>query len=375
MTLPMDFYESLLDLACAIQQVPAPTFKEEKRARYLFQLFQAEGIKRIEADAAGNLLACLSGGGQRPLVVCAHLDTVHPAEGRIPLKRSADRITGPGIGDNALGLAALVGLARFMLQNKILPPGEIWLVATAGEEGLGNLSGMRAVVERFKDQPQAYLVLEGIGLRNIFHRGLGVDRYRITVQTGGGHPWLDHDQPSAIHELAALITHLAAIPLPQKPRTTLNVGTIFGGKTVNTIAAEAVIDIDLRSESSAVLESLAEQVHSLVKAVRRPGVKTAIVSIGRRPSGEIPENHPLVLLAQECLQTAGVHPILGIASTDANIPLSLGLPAICIGLTSGGHPHTPQEYIDARPLQAGFQALLELTRRIWDQPIGDSTAA
>jgi tripeptide aminopeptidase len=362
-----DFHQSLLELACAIQQVPAPTFQEGPRARYLAQRLQEEGLSRLELDAAGNLLACIPGAGRRPLVVSAHLDTVHADLEHPPLKKGKDRITGPGIGDNALGLAALVGLARSIDRGPVSPPGDLWLVATVREEGLGNLDGMQAVVDRFGDQPLAYLVLEGIGLRNVFHRGLGVERYRITVQTAGGHPWLDHHQPSAIHELAALVTHLAAIPLPVSPRTTLNVGTIRGGTTINTIAAEATIDVDLRSESNTLLQGLAEQVQNLAQAIQRPSVKTALELIGRRPAGEIPADHPLVLLAKDCLQRIGAQPILGIASTDANIPLSRGLPAICIGLTSGNHAHTGQEYIDTHPFKAGFQMLSDLVEHIWEQ--------
>jgi len=240
------------------------------------------------------------------------------------------------------------------------------MVGTVGEEGLGNLRGMRAVVDRFRNQPVAYLVLEGMGLGEIFHRALGVRRYRITIQTPGGHSWTDYGRPSAIHEIAAFITHLRAFQLPSDPRTTMNAGVISGGTSVNTIASQAWFELDLRSEKVEILDQLAVQVENLAKSSQREGVEVRQEEIGSRPAGGLALAHPLVQRAIHVLKNLGVEPSPGIGSTDASLPLSRGLPAVCIGLTRGGGAHTLQEHILTRYLKVGLAQLAELAIRAWD---------
>ena len=298
-----------------------------------------------------------------PLVISAHLDTVFPASTGLAVTRTPERIYGPGIGDNSLGVAGLVGLVwalrrRQELRNNLRLPGDIWLVANTGEEGLGDLGGMRAVVERFGEHVLAYLILEGMALGHVYHRALAVSRYRITLRTAGGHSWVDYGKPSAVHELAGLITRLAALPLPAHPRTSLNVGVVEGGTTVNTIAAEAHLELDLRSEGARALNDLVSQVETLVKAANRPDVQAVVEFIGQRPAGKISAAHPLVRLAQQTLAEQGLHPTLTIGSTDANIPLSRGLPALCLGLSTGGGAHTLNEYVNIPPLNQGMEQIL-----------------
>jgi acetylornithine deacetylase/succinyl-diaminopimelate desuccinylase-like protein len=205
-----------------------------------------------------------------------------------------------------------------------------------------------------------------MALGHVTHRGLGVRRTRITIRTPGGHSWIDYGQPSAIHELTALSTRLTALDLPPTPRTTLNIGIISGGTSVNTIAAEAMLELDLRSESDEALEALAGQVEQIVQAAKKPGVTVEAEMIGWRPSGELPAEHPLVRLAQDCLRAVGVEPHLKIGSTDANLPLSRGLASITIGLTTGGRAHTVDEFIDLAPLEKGMEQLTRLVSRVWD---------
>jgi acetylornithine deacetylase/succinyl-diaminopimelate desuccinylase-like protein len=226
---------------------------------------------------------------------------------------------------------------------------------------------MRRVVERFGSAPLAYLVLEGLLFGQVYHRGVGVRRYCITCRTAGGHAWVDYGQPSAIHELAALITRLTALPLPSKPHTTLNVGVVQGGTSVNSLAAEAWLELDLRSEQSAALAELITQVETQVRASQRLGVSVQIEVVGNRPTGELPPDHPLVRLAVRCLQTQGVaEPILTTGSTDANLPLSLGYPAVCVGLANGRGAHSPGEEVFTANLPAGLAQLLCLVRGIFD---------
>jgi acetylornithine deacetylase/succinyl-diaminopimelate desuccinylase-like protein len=349
----------ILELAISIQQIPAPTFAEGARAAYMQARFREEGLSDISIDLTGNVFARVPGkSSERPCVLSAHLDTVFPANTSLSVTRTRDRIAGPGIGDNAVGLAGLIGILWILRQRKVPLKHDLWLVANVGEEGLGDLRGMRAVVDRFRESPTAYLVLEGMALGQIYHRGLGARRYRIEVRTPGGHSWVNFGQPSAVHELVALANHLLALPLPDQPRTTLNLGVIAGGISVNTIAPEAYLEIDLRSEELLSLTQLSALVEDLVNGLNRPGVFTGARLIGQRPVGDIPDDHPLVVLASRALEAAGIQPRFNIGSTDANIPLSCGLPAICLGLTTGNGAHTLDEYVHIRPLAQGLDQLL-----------------
>jgi acetylornithine deacetylase/succinyl-diaminopimelate desuccinylase-like protein len=355
--------DQILDFAITVQQIPAPTFSEERRALFLYEQFQNEELDNVSLDYAGNVYGRLAGEGVRPpLVVSAHLDTVFPASMSLPVRQEHDKIYGPGIGDNSLGVAGLLGLLWALRQREIYLPGDIWLVANAAEEGLGDLRGMRAVVDRFGGAPLAYLVLEGMALGQVYHRALGSQRYRIRVRTAGGHSWVDYGRPSAVHELAELITRLTALPLPTRQRTSLNVGVIGGGTTVNTIAAEAFLELDLRSEAPVVLKDLVETVELMVQDFNQPGVQVSAEVIGRRPAGKLPTRHPLAQLARRCLEAEDVEANFSIGSTDANIPLSRGLPSICVGLSTGGNAHTVHEFINKRPLAQGMRQLLGLVK-------------
>jgi tripeptide aminopeptidase len=358
----------VIELALQIQQIPAPTFQEGERAAFVQACFQAEQLHDVAMDALGNVYARLPGSGQgRPLVVSAHLDTVFPAGTKLRLVRQAEKIYGPGIGDNSLGVAGLFGLLWSLRQNGRSLPGDLWLVANVGEEGLGDLCGMRAVVDRFMDQPLAYLVLEGMALGQVYNRGLGVRRYRIAAHTAGGHSWVDYGTPSAVHELAGLTSRLASLSLPDNPRTTLNIGVIQGGFSVNTIASQAHLELDLRSEEPQALAALAALVEKMVATANRAGVGFTAELIGSRPVGEIPSNHPLVTLALRSLKTADVPTYLNIGSTDANIPLSRGLPAVCLGLTLGDGAHTLDEYILTQWLPRGLSQLSFLVQDLFQE--------
>jgi acetylornithine deacetylase/succinyl-diaminopimelate desuccinylase-like protein len=217
---------------------------------------------------------------------------------------------------------------------------------------------MRGVVDRFESHVIGYLVLEGLALGHVYHRAIGVRRYRITAKTAGGHSWADYGQPSAVHELASLVTQLTSIRLPRQPRTTMNVGTFGGGTGINVLASEAKCELDLRSEDPKALLKLVYQVEKLLKDADREGVRIMAEVIGERPAGEIPADHPLVELAISCVREQGLDGSLTIGSTDANIPLSRGIPAIVMGITTGGGAHTTHEYIDIEPVEKGMGGLV-----------------
>jgi tripeptide aminopeptidase len=366
--------ERMLDMAIQIQQIPSPTFAEKQRAEFIRQSFDKFGTNEVIIDDCGNVYIHIRGKNEKhPVIISAHLDTVFPATTDLTCTRTGDTISGPGIGDNSLGLAGLFGLYWYFTGTHSLSgkarsiARDLWLVADVGEEGLGDLRGMKAVVNRFGEDPIAYVVLEGMSLGQIYTRGLGVRRYRIRVHTQGGHSWVDYGSPSAIHEIAELVIKLKNLSIPTEPRSSLNVGLIEGGISVNTIASDASLELDLRSESPRELNHLIELVESLVSDADDKGGNKVHVSaevIGARPAAEIPSDHALVQTAIECFSREGINVKLNVGSTDANIPLSRGFPAICIGLTTGGGSHTLGEYIDTKPFIQGFRILVSLIQSI-----------
>ncbi|MBK9007337.1 MAG: M20/M25/M40 family metallo-hydrolase [Anaerolineae bacterium] len=365
--------ERVIELAIQIQQIPAPTFGEGKRAEFVRGLFEREGLEDVFVDEVGNVLGRFQVKGQRsqvkPLVVSAHLDTVFPVETDLRVRREGNKVFGPGIGDNSLGVAALFGLLWGLREGAILPSppaplpqGEgsrdVWFVANVCEEGLGDLRGMKAVVERFGAEVAGYLVLEGMALGCAYHRGTGVKRYRITAKTAGGHSWSDFGSPSAIHELSKLVVELTSMKLPESPRTTMNVGKISGGTSINVIASEAWMELDLRSEGQESLTELISKVEKKIEEANQPDVAFEAEVIGQRPAGEISAEHPLIQLAQECIREQGMEPTLTSGSTDANIPLSKGYPALVLGIATGGGAHTTNEFINLKPIEKGLEQLV-----------------
>jgi acetylornithine deacetylase/succinyl-diaminopimelate desuccinylase-like protein len=351
----------LLDLACAIQQIPAPTFEEEARAQFVLAQFQAHQLSDISIDDLGNVYARRPGTANGPaLLVTAHTDTVFPREINLALTRTEERIIGPGIGDNSLGVAGLFGLL-WSLEGVSLP-GDLYLVANVGEEGMGDLRGMRQVMARFGPQVAATIVLEGMALGRVVHGGIGVRRYRFSTHTDGGHSYQHFGKPSAIHALVKFGAELAALRVTTTPKTTFNIGMIGGGTSINTIAREAWLDLDLRSEDAHQLTDLVAQVEHIAAHYHTAEVRLEQHLIGNRPAGELAREHPLVQAAAKALNDVGLTPIYERGSTDANIPLSLGYPAVCVGLTYGNNAHRPDEYIETKPLEKGLLALTELVK-------------
>ncbi len=363
--------DRIIDLAIQIQQIAAPTFHEQERAKFVHGLFEREGLKDVVMDEVGNVYGRWSQvesqkSKVKPLIVSAHLDTVFPFDMDLSVKREDGKIHGIGIGDNSLGVAALFGLMWMMRERSINLGGDVWFVANTCEEGLGDLRGMKAVVDRFGAGVQAYLVLEGMALGHVYHKAVGVKRYRVTARTQGGHSWSDYGQPSAVLELSKLIVQLSAMKLPAKPRTTMNVGKISGGTSINVIPAEAWMELDLRSEGQEELVALVEAVEKLIEAADRPGVRMEANVIGERPAGEMPAQHPLVKLAQRCLYEQKLDAMLTSGSTDANIPLSKGYPALVLGVSKGGGAHTRNEFIETAPIENGMEQLVNFVEKVWE---------
>ncbi len=358
----MDF-DRLIQQTIAIQSIPAPTFHEAARRAYMQSEFEKAGLLDVEVDSVGNLLGRVPGRDKPPLIISAHLDSVFPESTSLKSQHLGDRIVGPGIGDNAISLATLVELAIDLSDTR--PAADVWLAANVCEEGLGNLIGMQEIVNRFGNGVTAYIVLEGMALGQVYNAGLPVRRYRLTVTSQGGHAWIHAGRTSAIHTLLDIGSRLVQLPLPQDVRSSLNIGKIEGGISVNSIAPHAYLDIDLRSEREATLMDLEREMLARIEGYKLEDAEIAIEQIGSRPGGSLAENHPLLAKAIDAIRSVGESQIeISTGSTDANFPLSLGFPAICIGLTHGGGAHTIREFIELEPIERGYQALMNLIHNV-----------
>ncbi len=362
--------ESNLELILAIQKIPAPTFAEEQRAVFVEAQMRAEGLVDVHQDELFNVYGRLPGIAPATtprIVISAHSDTVFPIDTDLTIKRDGKFIYGPGIGDNATGVAGVLLLIKTLQTFALRPRADLWFVVNVCEEGMGNLRGMRAVVDKL-GQDSYFIVVEGGMHGQISHKAIGSRRFRIVVEGPGGHSWGDFGRPSAIHEIANLIVAIDSIAVPQIPKTTYNIGRVEGGISINTIAANANFLLDLRSEDAQVLEDLTTEVKDIIeRAVDQAhyaglGITITMQPVGNRPAGSLNLKHPLVRAAEKALLFTGMRRVSYInSSTDANIPLSRGIPAVCIGLTVSGNAHRLDEYIDPTFLSAGLQQLLLLT--------------
>jgi acetylornithine deacetylase/succinyl-diaminopimelate desuccinylase-like protein len=349
----------------AIQQIPAPTFEEQRRADHVYhRLCGVSALNSIHVDGLHNVYARLPGAdpAQPALLISAHTDTVFNAGVPLDVQRQNGYLHGPGIGDNSLGVAALLTaaetLARVCATSPL--PADIWFVANTREEGMGDLDGIKAVYERLGVRLGSAIVIEGMALGRIYHAGIAVRRLRITCKGPGGHSWLHFGRPSAIHSLVRLGAQIAAIQPPESPRTTYNMGVIEGGTTVNSIATDAMMLLDLRSESPETLAALEKTVRNLIMGNRVPDLKFEVEVVGDRPAGLIGRTHPLVQLATEVLESLHIRPVYENGSTDANVLLAAGLPAVTIGITQGGNAHRLDEYIELEGIADGLWQLVLL---------------
>jgi acetylornithine deacetylase/succinyl-diaminopimelate desuccinylase-like protein len=352
--------ERLLDETVAITAIPAPTFGEAERAAYVRERLLHLGLADVRADGVGNVLATRPGsGGGANLLLMAHLDTVFPAATPLAPALVDDQLRCPGVGDNSVAVAGLLLLAEALDAASVTTAGSLHLAFTVGEEGLGNLRGAWAACEALAHAIDCAVAVEGHFLGRIVYQAVGSQRYQLTFRGPGGHSWEDTGRPSAIHALGRAIAALADLQLSQEPRATLNVGTLEGGSGVNVVAARASAALDLRSVDQQVLDALAAQTRQIVAMVaRREGLEADLEEIGARPAGSLPAEHPLVAQAQQALRALGVEPTLTASSTDANVPLALGIPAIALGITHGGGMHTLDEWIATAPVVQGIQQLL-----------------
>lgn len=345
--------ERLLKEIVKVAAIPSPTFDEGGRGKYLAKWFQEAGLDPT-MDETGNVFVRIDGDKPGPLLlVTAHMDNVFSHEQhRRPVERDG-LLFGPGVRDNAAAVGELLLLAEWW---KLNPPsqGSIIFAATVQEEGLGNLAGIRALMNAFGQKIRAVIVIDG-NLGWLVHAGVGSKRWKVSVAAEGGHSWLNAGNASAIHGLIEALNACLLLKKPNDPAVTFNVGTIEGGTSVNAIATHASALLDVRSVSGDLLYEMSSTIEqTLQEYVQRCGCALALEIVGQRPGGYLPPDHPFVGTISRVLADLGIRATHTSASTEANIPLSLGLPAVSIGSSVGYRMHTTEEYLEISTLVPGL---------------------
>lgn len=364
--------EAFTEEQVQINSIPAPPFGESERAAYLRQEFLAAGLSSATIDEEGNCVGLRRGAAEAPLlVVSAHLDTVFPLETDLTPRRIGARLFAPGIADDACGLVALLALAKALKFCDIKTVGSLLFVGTVGEEGQGNLRGVRHLFTKgeWAGRINAFISFDGAGLDRITNSALGSRRYRVEFRGAGGHSWSDFGIVNPIHALARAVARLTSYPAPAYPRTTFNVGRFEGGQGINAIPRAASIDVDLRSTNGDELLKLDAFFRRSVREAadeenfrRSSGTEPLAViteMIGERPGGETSAEDELVKVAWAATEAVGGKAMLDQASTDSNLPISLGIPSITLG--AGGasaNSHTPDEWYDPRNRAAALRRAL-----------------
>ncbi|MDI3269935.1 MAG: M20/M25/M40 family metallo-hydrolase [Bacillota bacterium] len=346
-----DFLKETID----ITEVPAPPFQEEIRSRYVARRYR-ELDYPVETDDLFNVVAEIHPSPGPTLLVAAHLDTVFPPETDVRVRVEGERAYAPGIRDNSAAVAILLQVAAAWKEAPLSLPYRLLFAANVGEEGLGDLRGIRHLVDRLR--PDAVVAFDG-HLGSIVHEAVGSRRVKATYRGPGGHSFGDFGRPSALHAMGTFVHRFTQIPIPSEPRTTLNVGTLRGGTSVNAIAEEAEAYLDMRSGDEKELERLFNEASRLFfETAQEKKVEGTFEVVGNRPAGHLPSSHSLLVTAQKALLEQGLPFQMEPGSTDANIPLAKGIPALCLGATLGGGAHTLKEYLEIPSLLKGAQTLV-----------------
>jgi tripeptide aminopeptidase len=360
-----------------LARIPAPPFGEMARGEWLKTRFETLGLKEVQADEVGNVFGMLHGPGTECVALSAHIDTVFPAGTPLNVHQRGNRLYGPGVSDNGAGVTAILAIAGALQCAGISPSSPILFIGNVGEEGEGDLRGMRHIFStpRWRDSIRYSLVLDGAGSDTIVAEALGSRRFEVIVRGPGGHSWSDFGAPNPILVLARALNVFAQTPVPSSPKTTFNVGVIRGGTSVNSIPESASMRVDIRSTSMAEMERLEDSLrHALELAIeeemqaserhntsqrRSSGLNHEIVPIGSRPAGELHPNARILSVIRAVDAYLGNAAQIQRASTDANIPMSLGREAVAIGGGGlGGGAHTLQEWFDINGRELGLKRIL-----------------
>lgn len=361
----------MLDEQIRINEIPAPPFKEQARAEYYLKKMREAGLPDAYIDREGNVIGLRKGTGSGPkLVISAHLDTVFPEGTDVKVREKDGRYYAPGIYDDALGLTNLLTLLETLTKSGIRTVGDIIFVGTVGEEELGDLRGVKALFRDLKDI-DGFISLDGVGLGRIVNQATGSHRYLATFKGPGGHSFAAFGLPSAIHTMGRAVAKISDLVPPDNPKTTFTVGTVSGGTSVNAIAATSTIGIDIRSNgNSALLEFEKKIISALHDAVREENarwksdrISVEIKQVGNRPAGITPVDSPIVHAARAAMPRVGAQVrSITASSTDSNLPMSLGIPAITLSSSgTGSGSHSPGEWYSPVNNHVGAQNIFLLT--------------
>lgn len=341
-------------------RIPGPTFDEAERAAYAEARMRAIGLDDVQVDDIFNVTGVLEGHRDGPTtLVAAHIDTVFPQGTPLDVRRTPNRLYGPSIGDNSVSVTGMLSVAQGLCRLDALPPGRVIFAANVGEEGLGNLCGIRALLHKWQGQVDTVLAVEGHGVDEIRNAGIGSTRLEITFAGDGGHSWGAFGTPSAIHAMGNVIHKISRLKMSQQPKTSYNVGLVEGGESINTIAPRATMLLDLRSVEANQLQRLERRVARIFENVaQETGIRIESRTVGQRPAATLDIAHPLCQRVHGIRKRLRLRPAtFSASSTDANLPLSQGIPSLCLGMTRGGLAHTVREYIDIAPILFGLQQL------------------
>ena len=373
-------YDRFVRELVTLTEIPAPPFKETARAAAFLQMLRASALADVETDAEGNVMGVRRGSASalratpdKPmLAVLAHLDTVFPEETDVRVTRDGTKLRAPGVGDDTRALALMLTLIRAMDAAHVQTTSDILFVANVGEEGEGDLRGAKYLLlkGRYKDRIKSFISIDGGDQGNITNGALGSKRYRVTFRGPGGHSYGAFGLVSPAFAMGDAIANFSRIKVPATPKTTFNVGVVRGGTSVNSIPTEMSMDVDMRSESPDALNTLVADFQAVVReavasenaarSTKEGKVEADVKLIGDRPSGETPVNSPLVQNATAVLKAFGLTPHYGISSTDSNIPISLGIPAITIGRGPSERSHALDEWTDVEKSSAVKAAQIAL---------------
>jgi tripeptide aminopeptidase len=349
-----------------LTQIPAPPFGEADRGSAFAGELRKAGLFPL-TDRIGNVVAPYTGAGRNPVIVGAHLDTVFPAGTPLELRRKGRTLLLPGISDNGCGLVAVLWMVRAAKESGVVFRRPVIVVGNVGEEGEGNLRGIRHV---FNEWPWhawpahecEFIAIDGAGLQRITNQALGSRRFRVQMTGPGGHSWADFGRPNPVQAMASAIHAFSTSSGVRRSGTAFNFGVVRGGISVNAIPRESVMEVDLRSISAPNLDELENLLRRAIgEAARSSGVEQRIEMMGERPSGMTPQSLPVVQAAMGVTRKLGIEPLPDVGSTDANLPISLGIPAIAMGGGGiSGNVHTPEEWFDPSRRELGVQRLLAL---------------
>jgi tripeptide aminopeptidase len=363
--------ETLLSLLRQICETPAPTFAEQRRAALLADLLGKSGLE-TSLDKVGNVIAEMPAQRGPRVLVAAHLDTVFSSDTVITIKEQENRLAAPGIGDNSASLAVLV----HYVQNAFASPDQrpqLTIAATVGEEGLGDLYGMRELMKRRAPDFDYMIALDG-HLGTVVHQSVGSKRFEVQLQAKGGHSWGDYPSPSAVHSLGSIIHTLTQLSVPEEPRSSFNIGQVRGGTSINAIAEEAQFNLDLRSLSADVLTSLEQEALKRIQnTARKLETHCTIKRVGDRPAAQS-NNATLVQAARDALKSIGVTAQLAPGSTDANAAMAAGIPALAFGVYLGGDAHRLNEWLEPSSLLKGYRAFAKLLELLSQFDVSPTTA-